>query len=167
MIENCTKQDKLVVLEYFAERFSIEETLFDGYEFYSGGQGRIYLGPSSVSSISKIVTAGLSIARISSSVKPTTNFFQSFGHMVKKNIIVLGKEKVTKYLRGEDFQIDETERNNSTEGYVMIKYTPGTSFQSGGISNSTKEYFLGCGLFQNNWIKNVLPKEKRLDIKFI
>ncbi len=152
MIENCTKQDKLLVVNYLLERFDIQENIFDGYEFYSGGQGRIYLGPSSVSSISKIVTAGLSIARVSSSVKPTTNFFQSFGQHVKKNIVLPNKEKVLKYLKGEDFQLDETEMNGSTQGYVMIKYG---------------DYFLGCGLFQNNWIKNVLPKEKRLDIKFI
>ncbi|MBI5228093.1 hypothetical protein HY988_05880 [Candidatus Micrarchaeota archaeon] len=156
MIENCNKQEKLLVLEYLKERFGIEADLFSNYEFYSGGQGRVYLAPSGISNIQKIVTVGLSVARTSSTVKPTTNFFQSFGSFVKKNIVLPSKEKTLKYLKGEDFQLDELEMNSSTEGYVMIQYKSG---------NNT--FFLGCGLFQNNWIKNVLPKEKRLDIKFI
>ena len=152
MIEFCPLEIKQQVLEYLTQRFGLPASLFDSFEFYAGPTGRVILGPKLIDTKIEADTAGLLIARIGKSVKPSTNLLQLFGGSIGKNVIQLDREKAIKYVRGLDLHLDGDKIGEATGGYVVLKYD---------------RYSLGCGLLQGNQLKNMLPKAKRLELKYL
>lgn len=143
------KQD---VFTYLEERFLLERDLFQNFTLYLASKGRIYLGPKNLVQHPRIATVGLLIARISGTIKPTTNLLQLFGRSVKKNFIYLTKDNAKKYARGDDLFISPEEMGDATAGYVLLRYL---------------DFSLGCGLLKDNKIKNMLPKAKRLELQHL
>ena len=141
-MEYCSNEKKEQVLDYYATRFGVGRDLFSSYTFYSGGRGRISIGPS-VTLTSDVVVVGLPISRLGKGCKPTTSFFHQFGVFVTKNIVVLDKEQALTFLRGENVEIDVTQ---ATDGFVLMKY---------------KKSCLGCGLLREKTVLNQLPKTLR------
>ena len=139
-------------VSFFHSRFGLGKELFEGYGFNLGPKEKIYLGPKKVPGNPKIVSMGLLIARVSGSVKPTTNLLQLFGKQVTKNFIILPKEQVPSFLKGEDLQLDKSAIGHATDGYVLVRYL---------------DYPLGCGFLKGKTMKNMLPKAKRLGLKYI
>ncbi|MBU0533120.1 hypothetical protein KKB44_06525 [Candidatus Micrarchaeota archaeon] len=140
---------KTEFLTYLQERFGIPANLFDDFEFYGASKGRVYLGPKSAISSPEPVSVGFLAARIGNSIKPSTNLIQLFGKYATKNIINLNKENTIKYANGEDVIIDSKE---FTDGYVILSYQGSP---------------LGCGHAKGKTITNLLPKAKRLQLKFL
>ena len=66
---------------------------------------------------------------------------QIIGKIAKKNILELDDEHASKWMCGEDFEID-----SDVHGFVIIK------------NNSD---FLGCGKIVNKRLYNYVPKERR------
>ncbi|MEW6748904.1 MAG: hypothetical protein AB1295_04320 [Candidatus Micrarchaeota archaeon] len=158
--------DKLkdAVLEYLEERFGLGPEVFKDFGFYLASKGRVYLGPRRAIDRPKVVTVGLLIARAGDSIKPTTNLLQAFGRQVKKNEIRLSREQTLSYVRGEDIRMAGPGSSASPQtvsglgspvsgdGYVLLTY---------------EGYPLGCGLLKAGTIKNMLPKAKRLELKYL
>ena len=135
------------VFEYFRERLGLDPAIFQPYELYAGPTGRILLGPKTDIDPALIDTAGILIARIHRTVKPSTHLFQLFGRHVTSNIVRLDRENVARYCRGEHFALSPTEIGASTRGFVMVAYG---------------DLPLGCGLLKDGQLENQLPKQYRL-----
>jgi NOL1/NOP2/fmu family ribosome biogenesis protein len=135
------------VLNYFRERFGIEESSFDDYGLYMGSKGRVFLGPKTLIDKPPIVAPGILIARISETIKPTSNFIQMFAHLAKRNVAAVSKEQAKDFVRGGDLECDE-----GSDGYVIVRYG---------------DWPLGCGLLKGKTIKNLLPKSKRQELKYL
>lgn len=143
------KDARRLVLGYLEERFGLEAALFDGFGLYLASKGRVYLGPSSIPGNLKIITLGILIARLSGTVKPSTNLLQAFGRHVKRNAVRLSRGQAIEYAKGADVRVDGGE---ATDGYVLLTYE--------GVP-------LGCGQLTGGVVKNLLPKAKRLSLKHI
>lgn len=142
-------EERREVEDYFEKRFGISKKIFTGYCFYSGGKGKIYLGMGVPENLD-VISAGIIIARKGKSIKPTTNFIQIFGNHATRNIIKLSVEDAIRYIKGEDLKVEV--KPDISDGYVILKYSG---------------FPLGCGLLKNGKIKNMIPKAKRLDVKYI
>ncbi|MBI5047284.1 hypothetical protein HZC07_06160 [Candidatus Micrarchaeota archaeon] len=151
MIDNCPQATQDKVKEYLFERFGISADIFDNFALNDGGKGRVYLGPKAIMPSHKSICAGITIARISSAIKPSTIFFQLFNKNITKNIVRLDREKIVKFVKGEDLEVTETETNQSSEGYVLVSYS---------------DFGIGCGFLKDNQLKNLLPKSKRMGLDF-
>ncbi|MEW6722210.1 MAG: hypothetical protein AB1324_03035 [Candidatus Micrarchaeota archaeon] len=143
---------KGMVLGYLEERFGLGRELFSGYELYLASKGRVYLGPASVPPNTPIVTLGLMIARVSGSVKPSTNLLQSFGGRITRNAIELSREQTAAYCEGRDVTLEEGQGESTSDGFVLLKYLGKP---------------LGCGHRAGNAVRNQLPKAKRLSLRFL
>lgn len=152
MIEPCAANDKTLTLEYLKHRYGLAPELFVDFEFYASANGRIILGPKQIDPCLSPDTAGLLIARIGNTVKPSTNLLQLFGTLITKNFVALDRENAVRYIKGLDLEVTAAEIGETTEGYVLLKCLT---------------FPLGCGLLQGSHIKNMLPKAKRLDVRFL
>ncbi len=150
MISSCPLREQRMILEYLEERFGFDPQIFSGYAFYAGAKGRVYLGPSALPLAGKAISSGILIARTDpGKVKPTTNLLQLFGHHVKKNFIDLDRAKAASFVNGEDIEMRESAAD---DGYVLLRYAAMP---------------LGCGLLKNSMVKNMIPKAKRVAVKFL
>jgi NOL1/NOP2/fmu family ribosome biogenesis protein len=138
------------VLNYLELRFGLGEDVFKDHRFYLASKERLYLGPKFVPDDRKIATLGILVARASSSIKPTTNLFQLFGDRITRNFIMLDRAQAIAFAKGEDLRMQEAQ--GASDGYVLLKY---------------EDIPLGCGLLKSGAIKNMLPKAKRLEIRFL
>lgn len=145
MRTKATSKEKRTLLKKIQERFGIEENIFKNLKIHYRSKERIYLGPKYIPLRPKVVSPGILIFRGN---KPTSNFFHIFGNKVKKNFLEVNTTQAKEYIEGKDLEI----KTNIEEGYILIKY---------------KSIPLGCALLKNNKIRNLLPKQKRLDIAFI
>ena len=152
MIEPCSARDSSLTLYYLEKRFGISPEWFADFEFFASANGRIILGPKEIDSCLSPDTAGLLITRLGNTVKPTTNLLQLFGTHVTSSFITLDREKAMHYIKGLDLEVTAAEIGETTEGYVLLKYLA---------------FPLGCGLLQGSHIKNMLPKAKRIDVRFL
>ncbi len=145
-------RERAAVLDYLEERFGIGRRHFDAFGLYMGSKGRLFLGPKRVPGQVRPVSVGILAARIGKAVKPTTNLLQLFGRYATRNVVQLSKEQAIAYLNGDDLKVSEKETRKATEGYVLLKYL--------GFS-------LGCGMLKEGTVRNLLPKAKRMEAKFI
>ncbi len=134
------------VLDYFEERFGIEKSNFDDYGLYMGSKGRVFLGPKKLIDKPPIIAPGILIARISQAIKPTSNFIHMFGHLAKRNVINVTRERAKDFAMGSDLEAE------GDDGYVIVSYEGKP---------------LGCGLLKEGAIKNLLPKAKRQELKYL
>lgn len=141
-----------LVLTYLEERFGLAPALFEDFGFYLASKGRVYLGPKNFIGVSGIVTVGILVARVSKTVKPSTNLLQAFGHYVTRNFVELDREQTTAYAKGKDIMLSERQICSVSDGYVLLRY---------------KNFPLGCGLCKGNLVRNMLPKAKRLMLKYL
>lgn len=152
-IEDIPPQKILkMVTTYLDDRFGISTESLSDFGLYLASKGRVYLGPKRIIEKPKIVTLGIIIARVSRSVKPSTNLLQLFGRQVTKNYIVLSPDQTKSFVKGEDLRLSEEQIGTCTDGYILLRYL---------------EYPLGCGFLQAKTVKNLLPKAKRLELKYI
>lgn len=147
MIKLMKGKERREMLSELEKRFGFDKELFKKLKFiqYKDRIDAVAFDfiPEMFASF-KIETAGMSFARISRDVKPTTNMIQTFGRHATKNVLSLNKEEMEKFVRGLDlFDVD----SSCTNGYVVVKY---------------KEHCLGCGLLNEGNLKNQVPKQRRI-----
>ena len=147
-MRKCSNQEKKLIFKHLEEKFGIDKKIFKGFELYMATRGRVFLGPKTIVKKLPIISLGFLILRFGH-IKPTTNFFHMFGKHVKKNYLEVTREQAISYIRGEDLDLKE---KNGLEGYVLVKYG---------------QFPLGCGLVKEGKLKNMLPKAKRLNVKFL
>ena len=152
MIEFCEAETRELVLDYLELRFGLSKKLFDDFGFYAGPKGRVIVGPKQYDETIVPDTAGLLIARVHKSVKPTTNLLQIFGALATRNTITLSRNQTLKYLQGLDIKPGNEDVVDATHGYILLRYD---------------RYALGCGLFQDGHVKNMLPRAKRIELEHL
>jgi len=143
---------KSQLFEYLESRFGILPPKFKDFEFYGASRGRIFLGPKHIISRPEPVSVGILAARTGNAIKPTTNLLQLFGRHASKNIVNLNKENIMKYAKGESLLLTEQEKNSSSNGYVIVSYS---------------SVPVGCGYLKDDSLDSLLPKAKRLSLKYL
>lgn len=133
-------------LQWFCERFRINQDIFSPFQLWMKGKDKIWLADSSCQPPSEvnIQTLGLPLMRISN--KPTTSAFQRFGSHIERNVILLDHfSAVQRFFLGESQLL-----NTSVEpGFVHVRYD---------------NYELGCGLYKSGVLHSQIPKGLRLRI---
>ncbi|MEM5812889.1 MAG: hypothetical protein QW480_01235 [Candidatus Aenigmatarchaeota archaeon] len=140
------------ILNYFEERFGIKKEIFSKYNFYKTSK-KVWIANKSLEHANldgiTFESLGMHFATINKkrkTFKISTDASQIFGRFATKNIVEINDEKLIDVLRGFDLINFESE---AEDGYVLLKY---------------KEHILGVGLKNKNFIKNMIPKERRLKI---
>ena len=146
------QETRATVLDYLEERFGLSPEVFNGFGLYMASKGRVYLGPEKAIGKPRIVCIGMTIARLSGAVKPSSNLIQLFGRQMRKNIIKLEKKEAISYAKGEDLALGPERLHGISPGYVALAYL--------GVP-------LGCGMLKDGLVRNMLPKAKRVELKFI
>lgn len=137
------------VLGYLEDRFGIVRARLAPFRLYLGSKGRIFIGPKQIPPKVNPVTIGILAFRTGNSIKPTSNLIQIFGDSINRNTIELSKEQAKAYIRGEDLMGMATD---STDGYVVLTH----------LSKP-----LGIGMLKGGDIRNMLPKARRQETRFI
>ncbi len=148
MFRLCNPRERKEFAGYMFDRFGIAKQNFAGFELYAGDKGRLFLGTPCRFQMN-FISIGIQAARFGRRPKPSSALLRAFGSCIKKNRISLTKENAVKYMKGENLAVQSTE---ATEGYVALFYN---------------EYCLGCGLLRNHEMKNMLPKAKRTEVKYM
>ncbi len=143
-----SNEEKREILKEINERFGIPINVFDDYVFVKSNKKVWIFGKeASEKNFSGLFVEcfGMLFARLDKGrVKPTTNAAQIFGKYATKNVVEIGEAEMYDVLRGlnlYDFECD------AKDGYVLLKY---------------KEHILGVGLKQGKFIKNMIPKARRI-----
>ena len=140
-------REKKELLTKISDAYGIPPEIFSDYEFLEKPE-RIFITSRASLSINlrnlSIEGLGLSFARISGSIKLTTNAIQLFGRHATKNILDLDNENALKYIRGLDLSGLPAK---DIFGYVIVR--------------SGKDY-LGSGLYKDGYLKNQIPKQRRI-----
>lgn len=139
-------------LDYLESRFGIDNSNFSSVKFYLGSRSRLYIINESVKVAQYALTAGLLVARVPKFVKPSTNFLQAFENSINKSKLHLDKTQTQKYISGGDLTLVANTNEIPTKGYVAVFYDT---------------HCLGCGFLKDDTLRNVLPKEKHLNLKFL
>ena len=136
------------IKDYCLERFRLKNHVWKSYKWHIGSKNRIYL--SNTKDIERInpESIGICIFRLDKTPKPTTNFLQLFGNQIYKNVIVLNKKQTTDYCNGLNLEPE----TNVEPGFVIVKY---------------KKITLGCGHWNENLLKNQIPKSRFCKINYL
>ena len=152
MIAPCSTEQMRMVTEYFEYRFGLAASVFAGYSFYSGSNGRVFIGPAAMVDLEPVETVGILVARVGRGVKPSSLMFQVFGRYVTANVISLSREQVRRYLAGGAVELSPEMIGSATDGFVMLSY---------------RDQPVACGLLKGTTVKNVLPKEMWLHVDLL
>ena len=139
-------------LEYLESRFGIDSSVFSKAKFYLGSRSRLYMINESVEVAQFAVTAGLLVARVPKFVKPSTNFLQAYENSITRSKVQIDRIQAQEYISGKDLILESDAKETPLNGYVAVFYDT---------------YCLGCGFLKNGAVKNVLPKEKHLNLKYL
>ena len=152
VITVCDNQLQEQVLTYLQKRFGIEPSVFDGFAFFEGTNGRVYLGPRAVSDLSLAKSIGILIARVQKGIKPTSHLFQVFGRSVSRNTVSLIRQQAVAYMKGNPVMLLTEQFDQAQPGWVMLSF---------------RGEPLGCGLLKDKSVQSVLPKGYRLSVKHL
>ncbi len=140
--------NKKEIVDYIEKEFGIKKEVFENYVFLSSGKKIWMIEKESWDKIKddlekiNVQSIGIAIARVGKVIKPTSNFLQIFGKYAKKKIVELNEKEAFSYIRGLDIKKECKEK-----GYIIVKFG---------------EDILGCGLAKEGWIKNQIPKARRI-----
>ena len=140
------------LLDYLEQRFGIPRSVFDGFEFFSSSRGRISIGPKTIISKPEPISVGMLAFRTRGALKPTTNLFLLFGRYAIRNVVKLGKSDASAYAQGNDIRLSGETTGDCTEGYVIVSYEGSP---------------MGCGHLKDGLLTNLVPKAKRLRLKYL
>ncbi|UWG51385.1 Ribosome biogenesis protein, NOL1/NOP2/fmu family [Halalkaliarchaeum sp. AArc-CO] len=135
------------VLEWWDDRFAVPPSTFDEHSFWEKGAGKIWAYSGEAPSPIEIEGLGLAFLRTRQEHwKPTTNAVQRFGREATKNVIQVEGETATRFLAGEDQEVDW----DGDWGYLIV----------------THEYAgepepIGVGLYLYGELRSVVPKGRQ------
>ena len=145
-----SEEEKREMLDYLEERFGIDRSVFNGYIFIKIGR-KVWITNRDVVeknfSGMNVEAAGMLFVRwekIKDKIKITTNAAQIFGKYATKNVVEVDEIQLHQVLCGLNlYDVDV----DCEDGYVLLKYG---------------EHILGVGLKHGNFIKNLIPKARRV-----
>ncbi len=136
------------ILDKIKEQYGIKELKLD-YVFLQNTKDKILITNRNIANIDlkklRVDNIGLYFCSLEKDgIRLSIEGSQLIGKFAKKNIANLNKEEITKWMKGEDININE-----EIEGYVIIK--------------NNDDYF-GTGKYKEGKILNFVSKSRRLNV---
>jgi NOL1/NOP2/fmu family ribosome biogenesis protein len=149
----CPEHIRQRVVGYLRERFALDPSPWEPWQFYRASRGRVHLGPILTIDTPRPDVAGCLIARVERTVKPSTALFQLFGRHVQREIIDLDRHETQRYFTGESITIHPARIADCRPGFVMLRY---------------EQLPLACGLLrERGLIENQLPRSSWCQIDLL
>ena len=135
------------VLDWFAERFGLENQRLAGFNLWTKGEKTLWAAPSSCQPLPGLETIGLPFARLQTSetYKPTTTWLQCWGAQLTRHCIELeDPETLRAFLAGRDTALEaDLDLEGCSQGFVCARY---------------RGYQLGCGFYRPGLLRSQFPK---------
>ena len=142
-INNETEQE---IYAYLNDRFGLHKNLFSSYSWYTGNSSNIYLGPKQIESKLNISSPGIIALRKSKTYKPTTNFLQLFGPLIKKSVFNIPSKETVDFCQGRDIIPNGHDYEHLIPGFVAVAY---------------EKRILGCGHWNGETLSCLIPKSRQ------
>lgn len=147
MFKKLNEVEREGIISYLKERFGINHKVFGKFDFFIRGK-KVWIATKGIDEKmpkARIEAVGMLFMRLEKGkMKLTTNAAQLFGKHAKKNVIELNDQQVYEALRGLDLNVDP---KSAEDGYVLLKY---------------KNDIIGVGQKRGDFIKNMIPKARRI-----
>lgn len=141
---------RTAVLEWWANRYGVPESVFTPYTFWEKGAGKLWILHGDTASPTRIEALGMRVLHTRQEHwKPTTNAVQRFGHHATERVIELDRPTAKRFVAGEDQLIDW----DGDWGYLIVTAPVG--------GDATP---IGVGLYLNGELRSQIPKSRRRDL---
>ncbi len=145
-----TRATREEVLDWWEERFGVEPAVFENYSFWERGAGKIWAFYGDLDSPVDIEGLGMTFLRTRQEHwKPTLEAIQRFGNHATKNCIHLTEEQATRFMAGEEQDIEW----DGDWGYLIVTHE---------IAGEPEP--LGVGLFTYGTLQSTVPKGRRREL---
>jgi len=142
------------VVDFFAERFGIEPSVFEGFTFWEKGKGKIWIFADEMPSPIRIEGLGMTVLRTRQEHwKPTHSAVQRFGRHATKNTIDLTPAQAATFARGKDQDLPEWDGD---WGYLIA-----THELAGGREP------VGVGLYLYDELRSTVPKGNQEELSVL
>lgn len=137
------------VVDFWDERFGVSPNTFDGYTFWEKGAGKVWAFRGDLDSPVRIEALGMTFLRTRQEHwKPTTDAVQRFGGHADRNVIDLTREQATRFVRGEDQEIEW----DGDWGYLIAAH------------DLQGREPLGVGVYLHGELRSQVPKGRRREL---
>jgi NOL1/NOP2/fmu family ribosome biogenesis protein len=138
------------VLEWWDQRFGIDPAVFADHSFWERGSGKIWAFHGAVASPVEAQGLGLTALRTRQEHwKPTLEAVQRFGHHAEKNCLDLSHEQATRFVAGEDIELEW----DGDWGYLIVTHE---------IAGEREP--LGVGLYTYGELQSMVPKGRQREL---
>lgn len=145
--ERATREE---VVGWFEERFGIDPSVFEEHSFWERGAGKIWAFYGDLESPVDIEGLGMTVLRTRQEHwKPTLEAVQRFGHHATTNTIHLSREEATRFMAGDDQELDW----DGDWGYLIVTHD---------LAGDPEP--LGVGLYTYDELKSTVPKGRRREL---
>ncbi len=137
------------VLSWWDERFGIEPAVFEAHSFWERGAGKIWAFHDDADLSSPVDVEGLGMTALRTRQehwKPTLEAVQRFGHHADRNVIHLAPDEATRFLAGEDQELDW----EGDWGYLVATHD---------LAGEPEP--IGVGLYVYGELRSQVPKGRR------
>ncbi len=152
MSERILPEEVGLIITALCERFGMAEDVFEGCALYRGAKGKVYLHHTPAPEIAGAAIIGMHIATVSKAVKPTTNFVQTYGDYLRKNVVPVSSSETRELIYGQEVLALPQAPDDVTDGYIALA-CDGQPFM--------------CGFLKNGEIRNMLSKSRRRMLRYI
>jgi len=142
------------ILQIIENRFGAElEDLMDNYLFLKDEKGKIWICNKEIMNVElqglRVQKVGLYFGFFESEKKFRLSIegTQIIGKLATRNVVELSSEEAEIWMRGLDLEKKLPESSNVSNGAVILKH-----------GND----FLGCGIYREGKVMNMIPKERRI-----
>jgi NOL1/NOP2/fmu family ribosome biogenesis protein len=138
------------VVEYWADRFGVEPTVFEGCSFWERGNGKIWVLSGEESTPVDVEALGMTFLRTRQEYwKPTMAAVQRFGDHVTENVLELDRDQAARFLAGEEQTVDW----DGDWGYLVVAHA---------LAGAPEP--LGVGLFTYGTLRSQVPTGRRREL---
>ena len=135
------------VRSFWADRFGVPPSTFDGYSFWERGAGNVWAFRGEVPSPIAVQGLGMHVLRTGGEHwKPTTNAVQRFGTAATRNVLILEPGPAAAFVAGEDQPVAW----DGDWGYLIV------ARELAGLVAP-----VGVGLFIDGELRSQVPKGRR------
>ncbi len=141
------------VVDFFAERFGIDPSVFENFTFWEKGKGKIWIFADDAPSPIRIEGLGMTVLRTRQEHwKPTHSAVQRFGHHATKNVVDLSGEEAARFAAGEDQPVEW----DGDWGYLIAAH-----------KLAGKRVPVGVGLYLYDELRSTVPKGNQEELAIL